>query len=64
MDNESEFGDFDDQDALNDSRELTPEQWVDVETLQQNVDAIRNISDAAERKTAAKLWVRQLNGAV
>ena len=60
----SEFGDFDDDDALDDILELTDEEWEKVALLQERINEIHTIDDDWDRKVAAKALVRELNGEV
>lgn len=59
---EVNFGDFDENDALEEPQELTEEQIGLLFKLKDDVDSVLGIDDSTKRKHAAKALVRQLNG--
>ena len=57
-----EFGDFDEDDVIDDEFPDGPIDWASVIRLQERYDAIAVLPDPAERKIAAKTLIRELNG--
>lgn len=64
MSDETPFGDFDEDDVIEDFPELTEEQWEQVASLQNEIDSINEISDDAERKLAVKELVQRMNRSI
>lgn len=62
MDEEILFGDFDDEDALDDQVNFENVDWDKVIYLKERYNEIEGIADIQERKNAAKALVRELNG--
>ena len=59
----TDFGDFDQDDALEELPDLSDEEWEQVTELQKRFDEVLQIADDWERKKAAKTLVREMNGA-
>lgn len=59
-----DFGDFDDDDVVDDDMPDGPIDWASVIRLQERYDAIAVLPDPHERKLAAKALVRELNGEI
>jgi hypothetical protein len=57
-----EFGDFDEDDVIDDELPSGPIDWASVIRLQERYDAIAVLPDPKERKIAAKALIRELNG--
>ena len=57
-----DFGDFDDDDAMEDKLDLETVDWDAVKRLQERYDAIAVEPDPANRKLMAKQLVAELNG--
>ena len=57
-----EFGDFDEDDVVDDDMPSGPIDWAAVIRLQERYDAIAVLPDPVERKIAAKTLIRELNG--
>jgi hypothetical protein len=57
-----DFGDFDDDDVVDESDPMAEVNWDAVTKLQARYDEIAVLPTAQERKIAAKALVRELNG--
>jgi hypothetical protein len=57
-----DFGDFDEQDTMDDGDVFSDVDWDSVTKLQAKYDEVNVIVDPEERKLAAKALVRELNG--
>jgi len=56
------FGDFDDEDAMDDGDVFSEVDWDSVTKLQARYDEVNVIPDPTERKIAVKALMRELNG--
>lgn len=58
----SGFGDFEEDDALEEWPEMTEQDLMDLVSLKGMIDAVNDIPEPSLRKLRAKMLVRDLNG--